>query len=459
MPKLMPFLKWGFVFLLAVIVYGVMPALEYAPHAPLFMALTTFAVSVLALELMALEPTVIILTALYILTRVASPKAVLEPWTTGTVWIIFGSIVIGYVIIKAGLARRIALMACVKLGGSYFAVMTGLVIAGFILGPVVSSAIGKAVILSAIAVGCCQVLKLEPQSKEATGLLLAGFFGADPARMSYMTGGADIIMAIGFLHKMMPEATPTWMDYFIHNFPVAVAMTAVSLFSAYMLLRPKQRIDSLALRKQYLELPPVSLEEKKAAVLLTVTLLIFLTESIHKININFLIMCLAGVVFFPGLNILNKSDYPKINLWMVIFVAGCMSIGSTAIATGVDKWLAEAITPYMGGSSFVAMLKIYAAGIGINFILTPLAACSSMMVPLIEMMNNLGHSPLLGIYTFLQGLDQYIFPYEVAILLLFYTSGYMSLKWISITLALRMALSILVMICIAYPYWKALGLA
>lgn len=120
------------------------------------------------------------------------------------------------------------------------------------------------------------------------------------------------------------------------------------------------------------------------------TLLIFLTESIRKININFLIICLAGIVFFPGLNILNKTDYPKINLWMVLFVAGCMSIGSTAIATGVDKWLAEAIAPYMGGSSFVAMLKIYVAGIGINFILTPLAACSSMMVPLIEMMNNFG---------------------------------------------------------------------
>lgn len=458
MQKYVPYLKWFSVLILPFLVYYSMPVPEVAPLAPIFMALTITAVFILAIEIIPMEAAVVILTALYVLFDIAPPARVFAPWTSGTVWMVFGSLILGYVIIKTGLAKRIALVACVKMGGSYLAVMFGLASIGVILGPVVSSAIGKCVIVAAIAVGCCEVLKLEPQSKAATGLMLAGFYGIGPAHWAYMTGGVDVLMGIGLFKEAMPDYDLSWLDYFVHNAPISFLMTIVAILAAYFMLRPKSLIDSEALRAQLRAMPAMSLIEKKAAFLLVFLLMVFLTESIHGFNINFAVLLLSGLVFVPQFNLLSKADLPKINLWMVVFVAGCISIGTTAMTIGVDKWLASLMAPFLEGSSLSIFIKIYCSGILANFVLTPLAAISSMTVPLIEIMNTLGANPLGGLYVFMYGLDQYLFPYEIALLLYFYATGYMSLKWLIICLAVRMAISIVTMIAVAYPYWSMLGL-
>ena len=60
--------------------------------------------------------------------------------------------------------------------------------------------------------------------------------------------------------------------------------------------------------------------------------------------------------------------------------------------------------------------------------------------------------------SYLFGLDQYILPYEFAGLLFVYSYGYISMKALVKVVAIRMAVSGVVMIVVAYPYWKLIGL-
>ena len=115
-----------------------------------------------------------------------------------------------------------------------------------------------------------------------------------------------------------------------------------------------------------------------------------------------------------------------------------MSIGAGAQATGVDKLCAESLSPLLQGTGeLTTMITAYLAGIGVNFLLTPVAGVSTFTVPLAELTNSIGISPFAPVYSFLYGLDQYVLPYEYAVFLYFFSTGYIHLKHLIQVFAVR----------------------
>ena len=168
---------------------------------------------------------------------------------------------------------------------------------------------------------------------------------------------------------------------------------------------------------------------------------------------------MGGVCFLPGVNLMDDTQLGKLNYKMIFFVAGCMSIGIVATASGSGKWLANVLFPYLAGSSAMyTMIAAWIFGVAINFLLTPLAAMASFTAPIAEVCVKAGFNPLPIVYSYLFGLDQYILPYEFAGLLFVYSYGYISMKALVKVVAIRMAVSGVVMIVVAYPYWKLIGL-
>ena len=63
-------------------------------------------------------------------------------------------------------------------------------------------------------------------------------------------------------------------------------------------------------------------------------------------------------------------------------------------------------------------------------------------------------NPRILYYAFQYGLDNYIFPYEYAVLLYFFSSGFMLFRDMAKVLAVRMILTGVFLAFIAIPYWK-----
>ena len=108
---------------------------------------------------------------------------------------------------------------------------------------------------------------------------------------------------------------------------------------------------------------------------------------------------------------------------------GCMTIGSAGGFLKVTTWIANNTLPYLHGmTTTTAGLASYVLGALANFLLTPLAATTTMTSPVTELGIQMNMDPRILFYSFQYGLDNYLFPYEYAVILYFFSSGYMLFK-------------------------------
>ena len=176
----------------------------------------------------------------------------------------------------------------------------------------------------------------------------------------------------------------------------------------------------------------MSRDEKKTLVLALLALVAFISEPWHGIPGYFAFCSMVLLGFTPIFNLMEASDLKKVQFPILFFIAGCMAIGIVAGTLGIPAWLAGKLVPYLqqidsnAGSSMFA----YWVGVVANLVLTPVAAATSLSVPMAEIATslNLGIKPIL--YSFLYGLDQFFLPYELAPALIMFATGYVRVRYL-----------------------------
>ena len=66
----------------------------------------------------------------------------------------------------------------------------------------------------------------------------------------------------------------------------------------------------------------------------------------------------------------------------------------------------------------------------------------------------MGLDPRLLYYSFQYGLDNLLFPYEYALYLYFFSSGYINFKEMLLVMAIRIVLAGAFVAFVAVPYWR-----
>ena len=450
--------QWALAVLIPLAVYCACAAVGLPPKQTAFFTITSMALVLWGIGLMSDTFVAIALPILYIVFQIGKPGQILNAWTSSVGWVVVGGLVFANIMMRTGLARRLAIWALYITRGSFTRLLWGILLAGFLICPAIPSVMGKAALISVVCIGICEALNLERQSKAASAVILAGFIGIATSKLGILTGAADITMYIGQMSHVMGKPV-SWGAYFLHNFPLSCLYGALSLLTLILVLKPTIAKDSSEyVVKAHADLGPMDSGEKKAGALILILILLLLTDQMHGLDAGWIIIMLSFIAFLPAVGLMNEKIFQKVSLAPVFFVVGCMSIGSAATASGADKMLVEAIAPmFKGQSDLSAMLFGYLAGTAMNFLLTPLAAFSAMTVPLTELALEVGVSPIPLMYAFSYGLEQYLFPYEYAALLFFYATGWVHLRHIMLVFFVRFFVALMLLILVAYPYWSMLG--
>lgn len=458
-PDRMTMVKWALSFIFPALIYLLCSNAGLPQSHVIFYTITSVALVFWALSLISDTIVAVALPIVYIIFQLGKPGQILNSWSTSVGWIVFGGLIFAQIMMRTGLAKRLSIWALYITRGSFNRLLWGILLAGFIIAPCIPTVMGKAALISVICIGICETLNLEKKSRASSAILLAGFLSIATSKMSFLTGGADVTMLVKQTGDVMGKSV-SWGDYFLHNFPLAIIYAAFSMLLLILILRPKLDADVTEyVSKAHAELGPMGTGEKKTGALILLLILLMVTDRFHGIDVGWIMIVLAFVTFLPGVSLMNDANLNKIPLTPIFFVVGCMSIGSTARVLGVDKFLAGTLAPLMEGNSEVmSMFFAYIAGTAVNFLLTPLAAVSSMTVPLAELAMNMGINPIPVVYAFNYGLEQYIFPYEYAVLLFFFASGWISLKHIIMVFAARFAVTGVFLVAVAAPWWKLWGL-
>jgi anion transporter len=422
-----------------------------------YLCLTICAICLWATDLIPGSMVAMMLPVAYILAGVGSPAVILKSWTTPMGWFAIGGLVMGLVLNHTGLARRIALWSLLRTRGSFVLLLWGLLAVGVLITPFLPSVLSKGILMMIICMGICDAAGFKPQSRQATTVMLTGVMSIASPRLGFYTGSGDITLPLEIMNSL--GATVTWSGYFIQNFIPSLVYGIAVVALIILVMRPRTDANLKDyVRKEYNTLGPVSAAEKKAFALFLVLVLLLLTDGIHGISPGWIMLTLAFLSFLPGLGIVDRKQFDAMKLGSVFFVVGCMAIGVGAQATGLDKMLSGAMLPLLQGQNeLFTLLTTYTAAVGLKFALTPVAAASTFTAPVVDIASTLGINPQGMVYTFIYGLDQSILPYENAVYILYFATGYIAIKdFVKIT-ALKALLTVAILAAVCYPYWKLTG--
>lgn len=451
--------RWVAVLSLPLILAAFMLTFAVDEKLILFFVFTVFVILVWALEVLPSIHAAIMLPLLYVAANIAPTSTIFSPWLTFLPWASLAGLIYGNILGRTGLARRIALFCVKVMGGSFTAIAIGLMIAGIILAFLVPAIMARIVIFYAVTCGFADALDVDKRSRMSSAILMAGFFAATSPCVMLMTGTDVNLLGINEVNK--DAEIITWGGYLLHNGPIGLLYCGISVALVHLIkgkerLASKEAVTSMV-NEKLKEMGKFSANELKILILLIVGVSMFIVAGPRMGP--WLFSLTACLPFFPGFALIDGQELGKINIGFLLFVTGCMAIGAVAGHLGIPAMIGSEISPLLQGKSPVMSVVIsYITGLGLNFLLTPLAATSSMSAPLVTVATDLGMNPAPFMYSFFFGLEQYVLPYEYALWLFFFMENRMTLGHMVPALAARMVITLVLLVALAYPWWVFCGI-
>lgn len=453
--------KWAASLLLPLLVYSLVDS-GIHPKLPLFFAITTWAVTVWALELLPTLPSSAAMTFLFVLCGVATPQVVFAPWGSFLPWLCLAALVLGDALEETGLTRRMALRLMLLVGASFRRVIVALMLTGVFMAFILPDIMCRVIIFVAIAHGLALALDLPPRSRISSALIMAGFCAATSPGYGFLTGTEMALIAMSVTEPLIGPIS--WSEYALANLPFITLYCAFSVFMCTHLIPRGEHVpeeDHLeeVVRQRLRDMGPMTVQEWKLFVLMVVAIVGLLTQKWHGLPGTYVYAFAGMLCYLPWMGLARAENARHLNVGFIVFVVACLSMGAVAVHLGAAKWIASLLVPFMEQLSPVwSVFTAYLSSLTINFVLTPLAAVSSMSAPMVEIAQALNINPRPMLYAFLYGLDQYIFPYEYILYMYIFSTGHATARHMFLGLGLRMVFAGTGILVIQVPYWSFLGL-
>jgi solute carrier family 13 (sodium-dependent dicarboxylate transporter), member 2/3/5 len=261
-----------------------------------------------------------------------------------TAWFLFGALLLGVIATRSGVARRLAYFIMLHIGVTYSRILLGLILTDFLLTFIVPSGIARVVIMASIALGLAEAFKSGVGSNVSCGMFLVLSYTANIFD-KMIIAGAGSITARGLIEKV-GGVEVLWSHWFIAFLPCSI-ITVLGAWWLTLWLYPPGKVALEGgydyLRAEITKMGPWTALQKKAALLIAVAILLWLTDFLHHISPAIIGMGVGLFALLPRVGILDIEDMKRLNYLPVFFVAAAVSMGTVLDAT---KGL-EVLTNYM----------------------------------------------------------------------------------------------------------------
>lgn len=432
------------------------------PHLPMFFAITLWAITVWATDILPAVPSAAAMTFLYLLCNVAPAPVIFGAWGAFLPWICFGALILSEALEQTGLTRRLALQLMHLVGATFTRIVVSLMTVGMFMAFLLPDIMCRVIIFVAIAHGLVMALELDPKSRISSAIIMAGFCSATSPGYGFLTGTEMSLIAMDQIKSII--TIPTWGEYALANLPFIILYCCFSIFMCVKIIPGKEHIpheDHLkeVVAERLRDMGPMTTQEWKLLILMICAITGLLTSKWHGLNGYFLYALIAICCYLPWIGLASFENVRKLNVGFLVFLVACLGTGSVAVHLGAAKWFASLVVPLIDGLSPIwLVLSSYLSAVAVNFMLTPLAAVSALSLPWAEIAQHVNMNPLPMLYSFLYGLDQYIFPYEYALYMYIFSTGYITPKHMFKGLGLRILFVAVILMLLQVPYWKLIGL-
>lgn len=398
---------------------------------------------------------------LAVVLRLIDPAVLFAGFGSTAVWLIISGFVIGSAISVSGLGKRLASFIAPHLTQSYAHLIAGLVLSAVSLGFVMPSSVGRAVVLIPIGMALAEQVGFGKGSNGRLGIATAlaiacnmPSFAVLPANIPNMilAGASETLFGVNF----------GYTEYLWLHFPILGILKSVILVWLVLRIFPAEITISALENEPATPMTTVEIQlQKKVAALLTITLLFWMTDSLHGINPAWVGLFTAILLLLPHWGVVQpKAFNQSVDFATVVFVASALGLGALVNSSGLGTFMGEVFStllPSGTGSPFLSYMALslistltglVATIPGVPTVLTPMAA---------DFAQSTGFSLSAVLMTQVVGFSTIIFPYQVGPLIVAMQLSHEPLtKLLRITIPLAV-ITILILMPLDYLWWWLIG--
>lgn len=152
---------------------------------------------------------------------------------------------------------------------------------------------------------------------------------------------------LGLENNIVTGTTFSFVEWLKVTWIWTLIMSIGSFFFIIKFYGPK---DSMSLGSNFIQeqidsLPPMNTDDKKAAVIIAISLVFWMTESFH--GISALAVTLVAYCAFVALGVVTPEEFcTKIDWKIIVLIGGILSVAGFISSLGVSTYLANVIGPY-----------------------------------------------------------------------------------------------------------------
>ncbi len=281
-----------------------------------------------------------------------------------TAWFLFSALLLGVIATQSGIARRIACNLMLLIGTTYPLLLLGLILTDFLLTFIVPSGVARLVIMASIALGLVEVFRVQRGSNVARGMFLILTYTANLFDKMIIAGAGSITASR--VMERVGGVEVLYSKWFLAFLPCSI----VSVLAAWWLtlkLYPPEQVSLEGgrdyLRQELTKLGSWTGQEIRAALLLAVGVLLWLTDFIHHIPSPMIGMGVVLFALLPHVGILKVADLRHLNYMPVFFVAAAISMGSVLESTKGIEFMTHvvftAIQPYFTNLFYTTVIMYW----------------------------------------------------------------------------------------------------
>lgn len=378
-------------------------------------------------------------------------------------WIMVGAFGLGVAATKSGLLRRSALFLLNLFPATFKGQTLGLIGAGTVLSPFVPSASARAAIASPLALAISDVMKYDRKSPGASGMFGAMWVG-------FCVTGSPMFLSGTFINfatvGQFPKAYHvTWMSWFVYALPWAIVVFLGLTLAIWFLYQPSQAtpLPQQAVSGELDRLGSMSRDEKVTFAVMSLTLAMWITESLHKIpsgDVAILALCVLLVS-----NVLNREDFRHGIEWPAVIYIGCLiNMGTVCHALKIDLWLGRGLGPVVSNFVLRPYLFVVALSIAVYLIRFVIVSITSTAVIFTIVLSPLAiahgmHPWVIAFVSVACANIWFLFYLNAWFVLAFYgTGGDMVEHRKLVKLSFAYAAIAIIGFLVSVPYWRWLGL-
>lgn len=273
------------------------------------------------------------------LLNIAPTRTIFSGFASSAFWLVLSGFVLGAAIRKVGLAQRWANWLVVPLSQSWPRMVAGTIALTYLLALVMPSNMGRIALLMPVVLALGERAGIAPGSRGSIGLALAVGFGTFQLSASILPANVPNLVLSGAAESAW-QLHLQWMPWWLLHMPVVGLGKALVLIGCILLLF-RARPQPVSHRDPS---QPLSASEWRLIGLLAVTLLLWMTDSLHGLSAAWVGLAAACICLLPRIGFLSGEEFASgVNFRTCIYIAGILGVATVVVDSGLGRLIANAL--------------------------------------------------------------------------------------------------------------------